>query len=31
MLRRVAAVVADEPEPVEVPYQTYVYWCHRLR
>jgi SAM-dependent methyltransferase len=31
VLRRVTAVVADEPKPVEVPYQTFVYWCRDLR
>ncbi|HEX2041471.1 MAG TPA: methyltransferase domain-containing protein [Acidimicrobiales bacterium] len=30
VLRRVAGVVADEPAPLEVPYQTFVYWCRRL-
>lgn len=29
VLRRVAAVLAEEPEPVEVPYETCVYWCRR--
>lgn len=27
VLRQVAAAVAEEPEPVEVPYETCVYWC----
>jgi SAM-dependent methyltransferase len=27
VLRRVGELVADEPEPVTVPYETRVYWC----
>ena len=27
VLRRVAATVSREPEPVDVPYETCVYWC----
>ena len=27
VLRRVAAAVSAEPEPVDVPYETCVYWC----